>query len=223
MFKILTGKTQEHLVEIPNINRMIHKDAFNDFIKLKTAAEDAGFNFYITSSFRTFEDQLRIWNEKAEGKRMLLDPKGNQLNYADLSEEEIVNSILRWSAIPGASRHHWGTDFDVVDYNSVPEGYHVELTPQEVNGMFRPFFDWLEDRIDKNKSFGFYQPYKDDLGGVCPEAWHLSYRPVSSEYLRKFTIDEFRKVISNNSIMLNQHLLNRVDELYENFVLNIAD
>ncbi len=73
MFEILTGKTQEHLVEIEGINRLIHKDALGAFNQLKSDATAAGFDFYLTSSFRAYEDQLRIWNEKADGIRNLQD------------------------------------------------------------------------------------------------------------------------------------------------------
>ena len=38
---------------------------------------------------------------------------------------------MRWSAIPGSSRHHWGTDLDVYDAAAVTPDYQVQLTPQE--------------------------------------------------------------------------------------------
>ncbi len=87
--------------------------------------------------------------------------------------------------------------------------------------MFRPFFDWLEKKIAKDDSYGFYQPYKNDLGGVCPEAWHLSFKPVSENYLNEFSFDMFKEVISNAEIKYNEILLERADEIYEKFVLNI--
>ena len=37
--------------------------------------------------------------------------------------------ILEWSALPGASRHHWGSEFDVFDLAALPEGYRVQLLP----------------------------------------------------------------------------------------------
>ncbi|MCZ8486094.1 D-alanyl-D-alanine carboxypeptidase family protein [Vibrio lentus] len=34
------------------------------------------------------------------------------------SEQQKLSAILRWSALPGASRHHWGCDFDVFAHQS---------------------------------------------------------------------------------------------------------
>ncbi|NIM47861.1 MAG: D-alanyl-D-alanine carboxypeptidase family protein, partial [Gemmatimonadales bacterium] len=86
---------------------------------------------------------------------------------------------LRWSALPGASRHHWGTDLDVYDLAARPEGYEVELIPEEVDagGMFGPLHEWLDGRIAADAAFGFFRPYERDRQGVAPERWHLSYAP----------------------------------------------
>ena len=37
------------------------------------------------------------------------------------------DAILLWSALPGASRHHWGTDFDVFDRAAVPPDYRAAV------------------------------------------------------------------------------------------------
>ncbi|MBC7428790.1 MAG: D-alanyl-D-alanine carboxypeptidase family protein [Bacteriovorax sp.] len=60
----------------------------------------------IASAFRGFDAQLSIWNAKAKGLRTLFDDQGNALDYKTLSSVEIVYAILRWSALPGASRQH---------------------------------------------------------------------------------------------------------------------
>ena len=44
---------------------------------------------------------------------------------------ERIEAILPWSALPGASRHHWGTDVDLIDRKATPPGYRVQLTPEE--------------------------------------------------------------------------------------------
>src|SRR5690606_12745574 len=114
------------------------------------------------------------------GERALLDDLGNPLNYSTLSPIEIMFSILRWSAAPGASRHHWGSDIDVYDaHTQKPE--MVKLVPSECieNGPAAPMHEWLDSLISQNAAFGFYRPYNTDLGGVSPERWHLSYSPVS--------------------------------------------
>lgn len=130
------------------------------------------------SGFRSFEQQLLIWNRKATGQRAVLDSQARPLDIARLSDRELVFAILRWSALPGASRHHWGTDIDVYDEAARPEGYEVDLVPDEVNpgGMFGPLHAWLDDRILTGTSFGFYRPYDLDRGGR-PGAMASELRP----------------------------------------------
>lgn len=219
LFDIITGRTETHLTPLEGMNRLIHKDAWEDFKALSEAAMNTGFEIYITSSYRNYENQLSIWNEKAMGKRTLLDPQGRPLEYKDLSEKEIVNSIMRWSAIPGCSRHHWGTDIDIVDKLSIPEGYQVELTPQEVSGMFKEFYSWVCENLE---NFNFFHPYKEDLGGVCPEMWHISYAPVANAYLKALDLEVFEQIIDNERLELNHILKEDPQFYYQNFLLNIS-
>ena len=39
--------------------------------------------------------------------------------------------ILRWSALPGGSRHHWGTEIDIFDPDLLPQGQSLQLEPWE--------------------------------------------------------------------------------------------
>ena len=51
-----------------------------------------------------------------------------------------------FSALPGASRHHWGTDIDVYDANAVSSDYVVQLSLKEVGsgGVFDSLHKWLD-------------------------------------------------------------------------------
>src|SRR5690606_35692518 len=115
---ILYGKTTEHLVPIEGTKFLVHKLMLNDFLKLQQAARNAGFDLQIISAFRDNERDIKIWNAKAKSDRILIEDKEIPLDYASLSPHEIIFSILRWSALPGCSRHHWGTDVDVFDGNT---------------------------------------------------------------------------------------------------------
>ena len=88
--------------------------------------------------------------------RPVLDPHGKVLDVSAMSDDECLFSILRWSALPGASRHHWGTDVDVVDSASMPAGYSVQLTDAAVynDGPFAAFHDWFDSKINNYPSFG---------------------------------------------------------------------
>src|SRR5215213_8030771 len=133
---ILLGRSDAHLTSLGDVASLgvrMHLDALGAFLDLRAAAASAGFDIAVISAFRSFDQQLSIWNRKATGVLPVLDSLARPLDIARLSEEDLVFSILRWSALPGASRHHWGTDLDVYDQAAKPEEYEVELIPAEVD------------------------------------------------------------------------------------------
>jgi LAS superfamily LD-carboxypeptidase LdcB len=194
------------------------------FLRLRESASAHGFDLAILSGFRSFERQLSIWNRKARGELAVLDSDAQPLDANGLSDGELAFAILRWSALPGASRHHWGTDLDVFDAAAKPEGYEVELVPEEVNpgGMFGPLHDWLDERMSSGEAFGFFRPYDEDRGGVAPERWHLSHGPVASTFERGLTRDLLAEVLSAAEMELKEAVLGNLDEIYARFVINVG-
>ena len=138
----------------------------------------------------------------------------------ELSDSETVDVILCWSAIPGGSRHHWGSDVDVIDAAAVPPGYTVELVPSEyaMDGIFGRLSQWLDPNM---RRFGFFQPYRTDRGGVSPEPWHLSYAPVSQAALESLSLSTLRRVLETSSIEGKSHVLARLPEIYTRFLLSV--
>jgi LAS superfamily LD-carboxypeptidase LdcB len=203
----------------------MHRDVVGPFVALREEARrSGGFEVEISSGFRSFDRQLSIWNRKAGGERAVLDSNAVPMDIRTLSDEELVFAILRWSALPGASRHHWGTELDVIDAAARPEGYEVQLVPEEVDsgGMFGPFHDWLDERIRTGTSFGFFRPYDQDRGGVAPERWHLSCAPVSGPLLQGLTVDVLRATVEAADMRLKKTVLAHLEEIHERFVLNIG-
>ena len=220
--EILLGKTTEHLVPLEGTKFLLHKDMLKDFLRLQRDAAQEGFNLQLASAFRDFERQLKIWNSKASGERQILDDQERPLEISQLSPTQLVMAILRWSAIPGCSRHHWGTDIDVFDANT-QQAEEVKLTPSEANGNgpAARLHEWLDSRMSSQNAFGFYRPYSNDRGGVSPERWHLSYHLLSRRYLEAYTFSIFKKNIEENEILLKEVLLENADEIYQRFFLNI--
>lgn len=147
--------------------------------RLVDRAARAGFELTPASSWRDYARQLNIFNGKAEGHRMVHDDLGAPLARGDHNDWQWVQCILRFSALPGTSRHHWGTDLDVYDRSALPDGYQLQLTPDEYapGGVLAALNEWLDDLITADDAEGFFRPYAADSGGVAPEPWHLSYRP----------------------------------------------
>lgn len=176
----LTGRDDSHLTTLVD-GHQLHPLAAKAFYQLQDDASEAGFQLAIASSYRSYDRQLAIFNGKASGQRAVHDESGSPLDMAALSPAEKLAAILRFSALPGTSRHHWGTDLDVFDAAAMPEDYRLQLSPEEVatGGLFDGMHCWLDERMASGQSHGFYRPYGEDRGGVAVERWHLSYAPVS--------------------------------------------
>lgn len=176
----LTGKDDSHLCTLPDGARL-HPEAAAAFLRLRDAAAEAGFDLAIASAHRSFQRQCAIWNGKACGQRPVHDDRGRPVDVAALPAVERLHAILRYSALPGTSRHHWGSDLDVYDAAAVPADYRVQLTPEEVGpaGPFARLHAWLDTRMAVDACEGFFRPYGVDRGGVAAERWHLSYAPVA--------------------------------------------
>jgi LAS superfamily LD-carboxypeptidase LdcB len=219
---ILFGKTSEHLVPLEGTKYFIHHLMVKDFLRLQRDAAADGFDLQIISAFRDYERQLKIWNLKALGERQLIDDQERPLDFTTLSPTQIVFAILRWSALPGCSRHHWGTDIDVFDAKT-QKAEEVKLIPSETigEGPAAKLHDWLDAKINSNTAYGFYRPYSTDRGGVSPERWHLSYYSLARRYLEAYSFSIFKKNISESDMILKDVVLDHADEIYQRFLVNI--
>ena len=127
----LTGRACTHVVQRDDLGAALHREALEAFLAMKRAAEADGVEIRVVSSFRDFAAQQRIWDGKYLGERPLYDAHGNTRDHERLDPDELIDAIVCWSAVPGGSRHHWGTDVDVIDSAAIPEGYRVRLLPDD--------------------------------------------------------------------------------------------
>ena len=223
----LVGQSDAHLcspADAELLGARLHLDVVAPFVALRDAAREAGFDLAILSGFRDFDRQLSIWNRKVAGELPVLDSAGWPTDITTLTDRELAYAILRWSALPGASRHHWGTDIDVYDAAATPAGYEVQLIPAEVDpgGMHAPLHRWLDERIASGTAFGFHRPYDVDRGGVAPERWHLSCTPVAEVYARLLTTERLREAIAGADLRLKDVVLEHLDDIYIRFVTNTS-
>lgn len=216
----LTGRARTHVVELTDTRCTLHYETAASFLAMRDAAADAGIDLSACSSFRDFDTQLALWNRKWAGEKPLYDRASQLVDRGSLTDNEVVDAILCWSAIPGGSRHHWGSDLDVIDAAAVPAGYTVELLPHEYStqGIFAQLTQWLDANIAR---FGFFRPYHSDRGGVSPEPWHLSYAPVALPALESLSLSMLRQVLDASSIAGKPHVLARLPEIYTRFMLAI--
>jgi LAS superfamily LD-carboxypeptidase LdcB len=119
----LTGQARTHIAKVPEPDCALHAHVVAPFLNLRRAAQADGFDLTPQSSFRDFSRQLTIWNGKFSGERPMVDACGQPLDVQRrLSASARVEAILLWSALPGASRHHWGTDVDLIDARACAAG-----------------------------------------------------------------------------------------------------
>jgi D-alanyl-D-alanine carboxypeptidase len=151
----------------------LRKETLQAFSNMRKAAKKDGVLLIIVSATRNFERQKAIWENKWNGNTLV---EGKNLSLLKDSLEK-AKIIMRFSAMPGTSRHHWGTD---IDLNNV-EDYYFD-TP-EGKGVYK----WLVANASK---FGFCQPYTSKIAtqrtGYEEEKWHWSYLPLSSILLNQY-------------------------------------
>jgi LAS superfamily LD-carboxypeptidase LdcB len=216
----LTGRTRSHLLDLADPPCALHTGAVAPFLAMRAAAAADRIELTAFSSFRDFDRQLAIWNAKFRGERPIQDRAGNPLDALRLSAAERVTAILWWSALPGASRHHWGTDFDVLDARAMPDGYKLQAVPAEYHagGPFHRLTTWLDAHMH---SFGFFRPYTTDRGGVQPEPWHLSYAPVARRALAAHSVETLRGVLADCAIEGKEEVLAALGRNFANYVVNV--
>lgn len=215
---VACGTNEGHLTDFQGY--LVHKAIVPDLVRLQSAAQKAGFELAIASSFRSFERQLLIWNNKFTGVRPVLDQHEQIVDMTQLSERERVFSILLFSALPGASRHHWGTDLDIYDRNAVSDDYQVKLEQHEYDegGPFYSFNQWLNEQLPQ---LGFFKPYHRYLGGVAAEPWHISHIKQSQKIETQLDINVLSQVLSHADIAGKATILQHLPDIYQQYIVNI--
>lgn len=181
----------------------LEKRTYEAFKKMKKAALSDGVELKIISAYRSYNRQKVIWNNK-------------YLKYTkefNLEPEKAIDEIIKFSTIPGTSRHHWGTDIDIIDGSYLGEGDLLIAENFKKNGIFFKVKKWLNEN---SESFGFFIVYNDDKErkGFEHEPWHFSYLPVSKEILKSFIKSDLKKLIQNNEIEGSEYFTNEFIEKY---------
>lgn len=152
----------------------LNKTVYAAFKEMYHSAKKDGINLIVISGTRNFYEQKSIWERKWN-------------KYSDLKPLERVKKILEYSSMPTTSRHHWGTDLDLINLNNS----YFE------NGKGKQEYEWL---VKNANDFGFYQVYttkENGRTGYNLEKWHWSYLPLASKYLNYYNENITYKDISD--------------------------
>ena len=185
-YKTLLGIEHSNLV---GDSIKLEKNTFIAMEKMRKAALLDGIKIKVVSGFRDFERQKQIWNRKFK--------KFTTEN--NLSDLDAIKEIIRFSTIPGTSRHHWGTEIDVIDEDFKNEKNLLISNKYEEGGIFEKLKKWMDNNSQK---FGFYLTYDNNINrkGFEYEPWHYSYLPESKRYLKSFLKIDIVEIISKVDI-----------------------
>jgi LAS superfamily LD-carboxypeptidase LdcB len=166
---ILTGK------KTPTLRAGLLPEAAKAFDAMKKEALKKKIQLHITSGHRDHAKQTDIWNKK-------------YLRYAakGVKGDELIKKITEFSAMPGTSRHHWGTDADILDLSVMQPANPLEPSHYvKEQGMYNKLYEWMQNNTER---FGFYEAYTDDptRPGYEFEPWHYSYKPIAKDYLKAY-------------------------------------
>ncbi len=172
----------------------LREAAHDAFLEMKKAAYSDGFNIKIVSSFRDFARQEAIWERK----------------YLEYTEEKrmtplaAIDKIIEYSTIPGTSRHHWGTDIDIIDGYPKTTGDVLDPKKFEAGGPFEKFKLWMDENASK---FDYHLVYTNAAKrrGFKYEPWHYSYAPISVPMLTQFRKKNLLQLIQKEELLGSEH------------------
>ena len=189
----------------------LESKTFFAFKKMEDAAKKDGIILKIVSAHRSFERQNFIWNKKYN----------KFTDEYSLNPMDAINEIIRFSTIPGTSRHHWGTDIDIIDGKYPDENNVLMSEKYEKGGIFYDLKKWLSNNSEK---FGFFLTYNNDpkRKGFEYEPWHYSYKPSSKKYLKLLLNSDLEKVFKNKNLNGYQYFDKKFIEKYiSEFIMDI--
>ena len=148
----------------------LHNKTWAAFQKMANAAQKDGVKLILRSATRNFNRQKQIWEGKWTGSRRIEGGVNAAKKYPDPKTRAL--KILLYSSMPGTSRHHWGTDIDLNNFNN---SYFEK-------GEGLKIYTWLQLNA---ATYGFCQPYtkkgEKRPNGYEEERWHWSYLPLATK------------------------------------------
>ncbi len=189
----------------------LREEAYHAFVDMKKAAYSDGFDIKMVSSFRDYYRQVGIWERK-----FLRFTEEDGMNPLDA-----IDKIIEYSTIPGTSRHHWGTDIDIIDGYGKTTGDVLVPEKFETGGPFEGFKTWLDENSEK---FGFYLVYTNEpkRRGFKYEPWHYSYAPISIPMLTSLRKKNMVQLIQSEDFLGCEHFSSGFLKSYiQNNILDI--
>jgi hypothetical protein len=185
---LVLGKTTPPLVG--NMQGEVYKA----YEQMRKAAAKAGIDIKAVSAHRSYHRQREIWNAKY-----------STLISQGLSAKDAIQEIITYSTLPGTSRHHWGTDIDIID-NANPQSGDVLLTEKFYgDGPSCALRSWMNQNAADH---GFLEVYTDhpNRKGFVHEPWHYTYHSLSKAYLEILTNHAIAEIAKDEQLLGREFL-----------------
>ncbi len=189
----------------------LRAEAHDAFVEMKKAAYSDGIDLKIVSSYRNFERQEGIFERKF-------------IRYTEDEGMEplpAIDKIIEYSTIPGTSRHHWGTDIDIVDGYRKVEGDVLVPSKFEAGGPYEDFKKWMDENA---KVFDYHLVYTDEpkRKGFKYEPWHYSFAPISVPMLTAFRSKNIMQLLQQETFEGSEYFTKGFIQTYvQNNILDI--
>ena len=136
-------------------NQKVDSRIYPELQQMFDDARAEGYSPYITSSYRTYDEQ-----------QQQIDAKVTELTDQGKTQEQAVAEAKLLVAQPGESEHQTGLAIDI--------GSDVSDEDQQA------VWDWLKDNSYKYGFIVRYPENKTDITGIDYEPWHLRYVGVEA-------------------------------------------
>jgi len=166
----------------------LRKEVAHAFEQMQQEARKEGIRLYSVSSYRSFDRQKAIWNAKYR-----------KYTLQGLAPLQAIEKIIQYSTIPGTSRHHWGTDLDIIDLSRKTP--HDPLDEKHfIGGTYDTLYRWLQKNASR---FGFYETYTNNAQrkGFNFEPWHYSYADTAKKMMTEFLKIDLQEFLKNTDVL----------------------
>ena len=185
---LVLGKTSPPLVG------SMQKEVYESYERMRQAAAKEGIDIKVVSAHRSYNRQREIWNAKYK-----------TLTLQGLPAKDVIQEIITYSTLPGTSRHHWGTDIDIID-NANPQSGDVLLAEKFYgDGPSSALRSWMNQNA---ADYGFLEVYTDhpNRKGFAHEPWHYTYHYLSKAYLEILTNHAISEIAKDEQLLGREFL-----------------
>ena len=185
-------------------NHKMQKEVHKAFQLMQAKALKSGIQLKVVSSYRSYEHQKQIWTRKY-----------HRFIKEGLTPKQAIYKIIEYSTIPGTSRHHWGTDIDIIDGNPIEPSDVLEEEHFEGNGVYVNLKKWMDVHASE---FGFCLVYTDveNRKGFKYEPWHYSYMPIAKEMLSQYVKIDIQLLLKKDQLVGSDYFTDEFISQYIN-------